>query len=254
MSPGHNGKTTMLPSSLLILVTTTILLLCGHEGGTTGTNGFFRLVRAEEKEQKNNTEAAAPSSDLMRTEDDNASSSAVTIDNVYSYVIVDDAEAEADNMTTTEDIEGATEDGFGTSVPDANITGINLLYNYSVSIDEEATELEANETTSLNEIEANETSSNETVVDCPGFDYDCYSCIRNGCHWCPYDSLCFNTPEFVSKISEKQQTLFSGKAHSCKLEKDFTQTQCTVQNAHFDDPMYGGLNWIFEKIKVKPVW
>ena len=238
----------MLPSSLLILVTTMILLLCDQEGGTTRTNGFFRLVRAEEKEQKNNTEAVAPSSDLMMTDDDDGSSSAVTIDNVYSYVIVDDADADADadadNMTTTEDIEGAMEDGFGTSVPDANITGINLLYNYSVIIDEEATDIEANETT----------SSNETVVYCPGFDYDCYSCIRNGCHWCAYDSLCFNTPEFVSKNTQTSEKLFPGKAHSCKSEKDFTQTQCTVDDAHFDDPMYGGLNWIFEMINLKPVW
>ena len=234
----------MLPSSLLILVTTMILLLCDQEGRTTRTNGFFRLVRAEEKEQKNNTEAVAPSSDLMMTDDDDGSSSAVTIDNVYSYVIVDDADAGADNMTTTEDIEGAMEDGFGTSVPDANITGINLLYNYSVIIDEEATDIEANETT----------SSNETVVYCPGFDYDCYSCIRNGCHWCSYDSLCFNTPEFVSKNTQTSEKLFPGKAHSCKSEKDFTQERCTVQNATFDDPMYGGLNWIFEEINVKPVW
>jgi hypothetical protein len=93
-----------------------------------------------------------------------------------------------------------------------------------------------------------------TPIVCESFHYDCYNCISKGCYWCTFDSLCFPTPEFVSKQSPNYDILFPNKIFSCRTEEDFTQETCTAPNNFFTDPMYGGQNWIFEMINVKPVW
>ena len=93
-----------------------------------------------------------------------------------------------------------------------------------------------------------------TPLLCESFHYDCYNCISKGCYWCTYDSLCFSTPEFISEKSAKYDALYPNKEYSCKTEEDFTQETCTAPDNFFSDPMYGGQNWIFEMIKVKPVW
>ena len=93
-----------------------------------------------------------------------------------------------------------------------------------------------------------------TPLVCESFHYDCYNCISKGCYWCTYDSLCFSTPEFISEKSAKYDALYPNKEYSCKTEEDFTQETCTAPDNFFSDPMYGGQNWIFEMIKVKPVW
>jgi len=93
-----------------------------------------------------------------------------------------------------------------------------------------------------------------TPVLCESFHYDCYSCISKGCYWCTYDSLCFSTPEFISEQSPNHDILFPNKLYSCRTEEDFTQETCTAPDNFFSDPMYGGQNWIFDMIKVKPVW
>jgi subtilisin family serine protease len=92
-----------------------------------------------------------------------------------------------------------------------------------------------------------------TPVDCESLHFDCYSCIQNGCFWCPTDGLCFETAEYVSREPNKD-LIWPERFHNCKIPESFTQTTCTAPGNHFSDPLYSAQNWIFANVKVVPVW
>ena len=96
-------------------------------------------------------------------------------------------------------------------------------------------------------------SSTPTIFDCEASHYDCYGCLRKGCYWCPTDGLCFEKPEYVER-DENKQKLWPDRFHNCKTPESFTQTTCTTPYNFFEDPLYSAQNWIFQAVKIVPVW
>lgn len=79
-------------------------------------------------------------------------------------------------------------------------------------------------------------------LDCD-FDYDCQSCIANGCYWCPGDARC----------ASSTSTPFNVFSH-CTRNIDYVQDTCTDPGNFFTDPMYSGQAWVYDMINVRPVW
>ena len=124
--------------------------------------------------------------------------------------------------------------------------------------------------------DALESFSNETeapteppILDCELFHYDCYGCLNNPnppnkegtCYWCPTDALCFNEPKFNNSATissagpePKLQALYPNRKHRCLAPVDFTTTNCTAEGNFFADPLYSAQRWIFEQIRIVPVW
>lgn len=82
--------------------------------------------------------------------------------------------------------------------------------------------------------------------ECQQFAYDCYSCLSNGCYWCPGDATCFNSDRYI---------LISGQS-SCSTADEFIQNSCSDsnENNYFQDPLYSAQRWVYDMINLQKVW
>lgn len=71
----------------------------------------------------------------------------------------------------------------------------------------------------------------------------CEACTAAGCLWCAADAACF--PDYGGPVPDKLE---------CSAA-DFVSTCPVTTGANpFSDPLYEASNWIFDMIRVKPVW
>jgi len=71
----------------------------------------------------------------------------------------------------------------------------------------------------------------------------CDACTAAGCLWCAADAACF--PDYGGPIPSKLEC----------TSADFVSTCPSTTNGNaFSDPLYESSNWIFDMIRVKPVW
>jgi hypothetical protein len=81
------------------------------------------------------------------------------------------------------------------------------------------------------------------------FNYDCYACLAaTGCYYCAGDGTCSNSHSYI----------YTGMTQSCTEPVDYLvdgETCSLTQEANtFSDPLYDGQKWVYDMIKVVPVW
>lgn len=119
--------------------------------------------------------------------------------------------------------------------------------------------------------------SSSSSDDCAAlYNYDCYGCILSGCYWCPGDALCSAFPGGVSSSdldrggdngAETGFALMETLDSSCPTAGDYVTATCgggasakngTTEAAagggFFADPNYPAQQWVFDAIKISPVW
>eukprot|EP00539_Tryblionella_compressa_P008268 CAMPEP_0178775504 /NCGR_PEP_ID=MMETSP0744-20121128/24230_1 /TAXON_ID=913974 /ORGANISM="Nitzschia punctata, Strain CCMP561" /LENGTH=842 /DNA_ID=CAMNT_0020432491 /DNA_START=72 /DNA_END=2600 /DNA_ORIENTATION=+ len=85
---------------------------------------------------------------------------------------------------------------------------------------------------------------------CQQFNYDCQGCLNaTGCFWCPGDATCNNSPDYdfgpsVQQSCTDPQSYLSG-GDVCSLSPD---------DNFFSDPLFDGQKWVYDMIRVEPVW
>lgn len=81
---------------------------------------------------------------------------------------------------------------------------------------------------------------------CRSNSYDCATCIDSGCYWCPGDGSCVGSPLYPQ--------LFDLTDSPC-FDPDLYMTDtCSPPTAFFNDPLYTAQEWVYDLIRVRPVW
>jgi hypothetical protein len=81
---------------------------------------------------------------------------------------------------------------------------------------------------------------------CRNNQFDLRACIANGCFWCPGDGSCAGSDQYPSILGLDQSPCFDPSDYQ-------STTQRNPQN-FFPDPLYDAQKWVYDMIRVVPVW
>ncbi|KAL3926333.1 MAG: hypothetical protein SGARI_005645 [Bacillariaceae sp.] len=81
---------------------------------------------------------------------------------------------------------------------------------------------------------------------CRSFELDLSACIANGCLWCPGDGSCAGSDQYPSALGLAD--------HPCFDSAEYQSTTKSDSANFFPDPLYDAQKWVYDMIRVVPVW